>query len=244
MVCCGCTKNTTEVNPSNAIIDKENLIIGVKVDTPPFGYYDKNGTLTGFDIDLAKLITKKTLGDENKAIFVPVNTSNRIMKLASQEVDMIIATMSVTPQREMILNFSIPYHMAGQAILVRNSSNITTLSELNNKKIALVFGSTVEKNLRTIIPNAIILGYKTYTEAFNALKEGKAEAMIADDTILLGFTLHDDSVRILPKKYTKEPYAIAFRKSDTKLKEIVDEQLKDAINSGELDKLKEKWNIN
>ena len=147
----------------------------MKVDTPPFGYYDKNGTLTGFDIDLAKLITKKTLGDENKAIFVPVNTSNRIMKLASQEVDMIIATMSVTPQREMILDFSIPYHTAGQAILVRNSSNITTLSELNNKKIALVFGSTVEKNLRTIIPNAIILGYKTYTEAFNALKEGKAE---------------------------------------------------------------------
>ena len=247
IICCGCGKKEPVLQSDlSKIKERDQLIVGVKIDTPPFGYLDKQGKNIGFDVDLAKLITRELLGDENKLILVPVNPANRIMKLSADEVDMVIATMSITPNRQMIVNFSAPYHTAGQAILVKSTSKITSIAELSDKKIIIVFGSTVEKNLRSNYPNAQIIGYKTYPEAVNALKSGVADAMIADDTILLGFSMNDKSLKILPKRYSREPYAVAVRKTDESesLLDFIDDELKKAYNNGEMKKLKEKWHIN
>ena len=249
LICSGCGKKEEEtaiIDDLTTIIERDQIIIGVKTDTPPFGYLDKDGKNIGFDIDLAKLITKKLLKDESKVNFVPVNPANRIMKLSANEVDMVIATMSVTPNRRVILNFSVPYHIAGQAIMVLKDSKLSSLNELNGKKAIIVFGSTVEKNLRTNVPNITIIGYKTYPEAVAALKQGKADAMIADDTILMGFAMNDSSLKILPRKYSKEPYAVAFRKTDEsqELLKAVNLELKESINRGEIKQLKAKWGIN
>lgn len=246
-LCCGCGEKKVEYTDTLSVINERGkIIVGVKTDTPPFGYVDKNGNNIGFDVDLARLIAKKLLDDENKIDFVPVDTSNRIMKLTSNEVDMIIATMSITKPRSIILDFSIPYHTAGQAIMVKKDSKISSLMELKNKKAIIVFGSTVEKTLRSNVPNITIMGYKTYPEAVSALKENKADAMISDDTILMGFAMNDNSVKILPKRYSKEPYAVAFRKGEEsqKLLEAVNMALKEAVSNGEIKKLKEKWQIN
>ncbi len=116
--------------------------------------------------------------------------------------------------------------------------------ELKGKKAIIVFGSTVEKNLRSNVPNITIVGYKTYPEAFAALRAGKADAMISDDTILMGFAYNNPNVKLLPKRYSKEPYAIAFRKGDEKLIEAVNMELKEAVNRGEVRQLKAKWGIN
>lgn len=245
---CGCGKKQDEVlnDTLTTIQQRDKLVVGVKIDTPPFGYLDKNGKNIGFDIDLAKFLAKRILGDENKVTFVPVNATNRIMKLASEEVDMVAATMSVTTKRRMIMDFSIPYHTAGQAIMVMKDSKITSLKELKDRKAIIVFGSTVEKGLRSNVPNITIIGYKTYPEAFAALKAGKAEALIADDTILMGFAMNDPSVKVLPKRYSKEPYAIAFRKGEEseKLIEKVNIELKEALNRGKIRQMKAKWGIN
>ncbi len=246
-ILCGCAKKEVVVNDQLSLIkEKDVLIVGVKVDTPPFGFVDKNNKNTGFDVELAKIIAEKILGDSKKLIFVPVNTSNRIMKLTSAEVDMVIATMSITPQRQIILDFSIPYHTAGQAIMVKSDSDVTSLLELENKKVIIVFGSTVEKELRSNVPNIKIVGYKSYPDAFAALKQGKADAMIADDTILMGFAINDPSVKILPKRYSKEPYAVAFRK-DPMSQSLIDEVnaiLMESLNNGKIKQLKDRYGIN
>ncbi len=246
LLLCGCGKKQEVANDTlTSIKQKEMLTVGVKVDTPPFGYLDKYGNNIGFDIDLARFVAKKILGDESKVKFVPVNTTNRIMKLASSEVDMIAATMSITPQRQILLDFSIPYHTAGQAILVKKESDIKSLSDLENRKAIIVFGSTVEQGLRSNIPNIQILGYKTYPEAYQALKAGKADAMIADDTILMGFAMNDPYVKILPKRYSQEPYALVFRKGEEsdRLLKTVNIELEEALNRGVIRQLKEKWGI-
>lgn len=68
------------------------------------------------------------------------------------------------------------------------------MSNLNGKKVIIVFGSTAEKNLRLIAPGADIVGFKTYTSGINALKQGRADAMTSDDSILRGFALQDRSL--------------------------------------------------
>lgn len=215
LVCSGCAKKSVSTKSTLVeVLDRGYITVGIKTDSYPFGFIDKNGKYAGYDIELAKLIAQGLFGDDSKVKFVPVSASDRITALYSDKVDMLIATMSVTPTREQILDFSNSYYIAGQAVLVKNRSNIKSLRDLNGKKAIIVFGSTAEGSLRAAVPNVRILGYKTYDDAYNALKAGKADAIVSDNAILLGFVLKDKSLKLLPKKYTKEPYAVAFKKDN------------------------------
>lgn len=247
IVCCGCGKkdDVPFTNDLDNIIKRGELIVGVKTDTYPFGYIDKKGHFVGYDASLSRLIAKGIFGDEKKVKFVPVTASDRMMKLYSGDIDMIIATMSVTQKRQEILDFSHSYYTAGQAILVRKGSSIKSLRNLNGKRAIIVFGSTSERSLRAAVPNVGIIGYKTYTDAYNALKAGKADAIVSDDTILLGLALKDSSVVLLPKRYSKEPYAVAFRKGpeSKELIKAVNEVISIETRNGHLKKLQEGFGI-
>ena len=245
LICCSCGKKSVINDDLTTITQRDRLIVGIRNDAPPFGFNDKNGFTVGYDADLARLIAKGILGDEKKVEFVPVTASNRIMKLNSGEVDCLIATMSITTQRQQFLNFSTPYYMAGQAILVRSSSKATSLRDFTGKKLIIVFGSTSEKNLRSNVPEVTVIGYKTYNDAYNALKNGKADGIVADDTVLLGFSTNDKSVKLLPKRYSKEPYAVVFRKDDASINftNKVNYIVENLQSTGRLNRLQEKWKI-
>lgn len=241
----GCGKKKTINDDLSSIEQKGKIVVGVRDDASPFGFKDKNGILAGYDIDLARILAQNILGNSSAVEFVPVTASNRIMKLNSGEVDCLIATMSITNQRQQILDFSIPYYMAGQAILVRSSSKATSLRDFEGNRLIIVYGSTSERNLRSNVPEVTVLGYKTYKDAYNALKSGKAEGIVADDTVLLSYALNDKSVKLLPKRYSKEPYAIAFRKGEQSARLIskTNSVLEDLQSSGKLNRLQEKWKI-
>ena len=241
----GCGKKTTENDDFANVIKRDKLVVGVRDDAPPFGFKDEKGNLIGYDIDLAKIIAKDILGNENKVEFVPVTASNRIMKLSAGEVDFLIATMSITNQRQQILDFSVPYYVAGQAILVNSSSKAISLSDFEGKKLIIVFGSTSERNLRTNVPEVTVIGYKNYNDAYRALKQNKADGIVADDTILLSYALKDKSVKLLPKRYSKEPYAVVFRKEkeSERLLIRVNHIIGRLASKGQLNRLQEKWHI-
>lgn len=240
----GCAqKEEVRVDTLDKILQRGKLVVGVKYDAKPFGYLNEKGAPVGFDVDLAKYIAKTLLGDENRIEFKQVTPSSRILALTSGQVDMVIATMTITQSRAQIIDFSLPYYVSGQAILVPSDSKIRSISDLNGKKVIVVFGSTAERNLRLMAPEAEIIGFKTYPSAFLALKEGRADAMTSDDTILIGYAISDKSVKLLPKQYSKEPYAVAFKKGDesARLKSRVDAIIDDMERSGELSQLKHKW---
>lgn len=247
LVCCGCAKQKEQIiaNDLDNIVKRDILTVGVRTDAYPFGYKDKNNHYTGFDPALARLIARGILGSDKKVKFVPVTASDRMMKLYSGDVDMIIATMTITPKRRQILDFSDSYYTAGQAILVNKGSKIRSLQDLNKKQAIIVFGSTSENTLRTAMPSLGIIGYKTYSSAFKALKQRKANAIVADDTILMGYALKDKSVELLPKRYTKEPYAVAFRKGpeSTDIIRAVNFIIETETRNGNLKKIQESFGI-
>lgn len=242
---CGCGKKEVFNDDLTTVLKRDKLLVGVRDDAKPFGFLDGNAKHQGYDIDLSRAIAQAILGNKDKVEFVSVTASNRIMKLSSSEVDMLIATMSVTKQRQQILDFSIPYYIAGQAILVNSESKATSIRDFEGKRMIIVFGSTSERNLRMNVPEIQVVGYKTYPEAFKALKERKADGMIADDTILLGYALNDKSVRLLPKRYSKEPYAIVFRKNaeSQNLQNKVNYVIQSLQGTGKLNRMQEKWKI-
>ena len=246
LILCGCAKKEVKLDTLATIQQRNQLIVGVRNDTAPFGFIDKDGNLVGYDIDLAKVIAKEILGSEDKIKFVPVRASNRIMKLNSGEVDILIATMSITEHRQQILDFSYPYHFAGQAIMVNKSSNATSLRDFEGEKLIVVFGSTGEKNLRTNVPEVEVIGFKNYNDAFEALISEKAKGLVADDTILYNFQLKNKSVKILSKRYSQEPYAVAFRKEkeSARLMNKINYIITNMQDTRKLERLQDKWNIN
>lgn len=102
-------------------------------------------------------------------------------------MDIVIATLSVNERRKDIIDFSRPYFVAGQAIMVPRYSRISSISQLNNKPVAIVLGTTGEKTLRLLAPNANAVGTLTYKEAFELLKQNKVDAILADDSLYTGF---------------------------------------------------------
>lgn len=241
---CACTKDNSQ-DDLTTITKRGKLIVGVRSDAKPFGYKDITGQLQGYDVDLGKQIAKEIFSTEKAVEFVPVTASNRISMLNTKKVDMLIATMSVTDQRQLVADFSIPYYIAGQAIVVPAKSDITSLRQLNGRSVIIIYGSTGEMSVRMNLPEASIKGYRTYIEGFNALKEGKADAMIADDTVLYGLAIDDNSVKILPKRYSKEPYAVAFRRGEEsdKLKAKTNFVINLLTQSGKLSQMQRKWEI-
>ena len=239
----GCTKKDKENNDQLSLIKKRGeLIVGVKFDSKPFGFIE-NGKLQGYDIDIAHLMAKRILGNERLVKFVEVTPSNRISKLNSGEVDMVIATMTITPKRLEVVDFSLPYYYTGQAIMVRKGTAIKKVGDLNGRRVIIVLGTTGEKNLRYFAPEALLQGYKSYQEGFAAFQNRKAEAMTTDDSILAGFVMDHPEFMILPQRYSQDGYGIAFRKGkETKsLQSEVNIAIGELRRKGKLNHLKSIW---
>lgn len=219
------------------------ITVGIKSDSKPFGFVDKNGVAQGFDVDVAKGIAKYVLGDENAVEFVYVTPQSRILDLNTGSIDMIIAIMSMNESRASVVRFSAPYYIAGQAILVKKDSKIAALNDLNGKNVGFVLGTTGEKTIRHLAPGANLRAAKTYPAIFNLLKNGEIEAILADDSVLYGLVADNPGYKILPKRYTREYYSVALR-LDEDSDELLDE-VNAAINSmqqrGELGAIKDKW---
>ncbi len=243
-----CIKKETKESSYDKIINRDILIAGVKTDSKPFGYISNiTGEPEGFDVDIAKIIAQDILGSERKIKFVSVDPNTKIEALTSGEVDIVVATMSVTPQRELFVDFSVPYYFAGQTALVPEDSSIYTFADLKDKTTIVVLGTTAEKNIRRIIPTAKIIGYQSYKEAFEAFLNGDGDAISSDNTILAGFLIDHPGYRLLKNKITKEPYAVAFAKpqfeGDDKLKNSINVVINRLHKDGTLNKLKQKWKL-
>lgn len=240
----GCAKKP-EKNALEKIIERDMLIVGVKTDTKPLGFIDpKTGRNAGYDIDIAKYVAKDILGSEYKIKYVSVTPGSKIEAITSGEVDMVIAAMTVTPQRQYFIDFSEPYYFAGQTALVKEDSQIRSFTDLKKKTTIVLLSSTAEDNIRKIIPAAKIIGYKTYKEAFDAFINGKADAISTDDVILSGFLAENKGYRMLRTKISQEPYAIAIKQYDDKvLKKRLDAVVLSMKRDGTINRLNEKWKL-
>jgi len=239
----GCFKQKTPSDLLKTVMERGKIVVGVKYDTKPFGFIDKDQGLKGFDIDLGREIARRVLGNPNAVEFQQVTSSNRIMSLTSGNVDLVAATLSITPKRQRVIDFSRPYYVAGQAIMVPTNSAIKSLKDLSGKCVIVVLGSTSEVNIKEIIPDVNILGFRTYTDAFFALKSGRGDALTTDDTIIYGFLSENKDFKVLKDRLTREPYGIGFKKGeDTQaFQDTINATLEQIIQDGTLAKIQRKW---
>lgn len=227
----------------DAIKKRGKLVAGVKFDTNLFGLKNPaSGNVEGFDIDIAKALAKKILGDETKLELKEVTSKTRIPMLQNGEIDIIIATMTITEERKQQVEFSDVYFKAGQALLVKKGSPIKSVADVKKGvKVLAVKGSTSAKNIREKSPDATVLEFENYQDAFTALKAGQGDTLTTDNAILFGMMKQDPGYEVVGDTFTEEPYGMAIVKGDTGFAGVVNELLKDMKASGQYDKLYEQW---
>ncbi|NNU93493.1 glutamate ABC transporter substrate-binding protein [Geobacillus sp. NFOSA3] len=237
------TETSGGTNTLEKIKKRGKLVVGVKYDLNLFGLKNpETGKVEGFDIDIAKGLAKKILGDENKIELKEVTSKTRIPMLNNGEIDAIIATMTITEERKKEVDFSDVYFMAGQSLLVKKDSKINSVKDLKKGMTVLTAkGSTSAQNIRKVAPEVNVLEFENYAEAFTALKAGQGDALTTDNALLLGMAKQDPNYRVLDETFTEEPYGIAVRKGDKEFLQVINEYLKEIKENGEYDKIYEKW---
>uniref|UniRef100_UPI00403F63D7 transporter substrate-binding domain-containing protein n=1 Tax=Lentilactobacillus hilgardii TaxID=1588 RepID=UPI00403F63D7 len=226
--------------------DKQSNTItwGVKADTKLFGLMDvKDNQIKGFEVDLAKAMTKEILGKKGKARFIQVTSQTRMPLLANGNIDAIMATMTITPQRAEQVDFSRSYFDAGQAILVKDGSPIKNVWSLNRKGAVVlgVVGSNSVQNIKKFAPKARVLQLSDYSQALTALKSGQGDALTTDNGILYGMSIENPGYSVVGGTFTKEPYGIATAKGQRPFHNVINHALTKVENSGEYNKLIYKW---
>ncbi|MBY0449200.1 MAG: glutamate ABC transporter substrate-binding protein [Cyanobacteria bacterium] len=230
----------------NQIKQRGKLIAGVKFDSKPFGYLDNDGQVKGFDVDLIREINRRVFGPTAKVSFQQVLSSTRIIAVNSGTVDIVAATMTITPERAEVIHFSNEYFRATQQVMVPSTSKAKKLTDLATLRILYVLGSTSEKNIRKVLPQAKYVGFKTAVDAFSALKAGRGDALTTDDTILAGFLADSCGYRLLPERLSSEPYGLGFRKDENSTAsksfiEAVNKAIAEIKADGTLKKIEQRW---
>jgi len=225
------------------IVAKGKLTVGVKFDQPGFGLKDPvTGKVDGFDVQVAKEIGKALGLKEDQIEFVEAVSANRIPFLQEDKVDLVIATMTINADRKTQIDFSRPYYLAGQSILVKkDNTTIKTVDDLNGKNVCSVQGSTSEKNVKAKAPQANLLSLTGYAACVDAMKSGRVEAVSTDDIILAGFAASDNTLKLVGGQFTQEPYGIGVKKGKTDFVQFIDALLAKELSDGTWDKIYDKY---
>jgi len=207
-----------------------SMIAGVRFDSPPYGSVDANGKNVGIDIDIAGEIAKR-LGV--KLELVRVTGQSRIPTLNSGKIDLLVADLTHTREREKAIDYSMTYVEDGVAVMVKKGSGIKTPSDLNGKAVSFVQGSTADAALKKVAPQAKITEYQEYPQAFLAFQQGLTDAFISDALILDKFVKTDpEHFEILSGYLVPEPIAIGLRKNDSEWRNTIDGILQDMVVDG------------
>ncbi|MFS1663206.1 transporter substrate-binding domain-containing protein [Streptococcus sp. zg-JUN1979] len=225
------------------IQDKGVLTVGVKQDVPNFGYYSaESKNYEGMEIDIANKIAK-SMGV--KIEYVPVTAQTREAVMDNGQVDMVIATYTITDERQKSYNFSEPYYTDEVGFLVTKSSGINTIKDLNKQTIGVAQGSTtkalIEEYGKAHHLNFNFVQLGSYPELAISLYAHRIQAFSVDKSILSGY--RSQKTKILSQGFNTQEYGIATKKSNTELTAYINQLLKQWKSDGSLEKIYKRYDL-
>ena len=234
--------NKSSQNVYRKVKADKQIVWGVRADTRLFGLTNvKTGKIEGFEIDLARALTKQMLGKNAKADFVTTTANTRIPLLKNGNIDAVLATMTITPERAKQVTFSKPYFPAGSSLLVPNDSKIKSVKDLNNKTVLAVKGTTAVDDVHKSAPKARVLQFDDYGQAMSALKANQGVALTTDNGLLAGIAQENPGYKLVGGVYSDAPYGIAVNKGQKDMADHIDKAPDELEANGTYNRLIRKW---
>ena len=237
------------------IVDRGVLKVGCKSDVPNFSLQNTaTGEYEGFEDDLAYNIAGEIFGctpeeakDKKLVEFQGVTAKTRGPLLENGEIDLVIATFTITDERKETYNFSTPYYTDAVGLLVNNDSGIESIEDLDGKIIGVAQSSTTKDGFNAYVEekglnvNPEFQEFDGYPALAQALATKQIDCFSVDRAILSGYV--NDSNHILDDRFSEQEYGVASAKENTGLAELVDEKVTSMISDGSMKTLQEQWNL-
>ncbi|MER5212667.1 glutamate ABC transporter substrate-binding protein [Streptomyces sp. NPDC002838] len=218
----------------------DKIKIGIKYDQPGLGLKEPDGSFSGFDVDVATYVAKELGYEPNQIEWVETKSADRENALARGDVKFIAATYSINEERQKKVDFAGPYLLAHQDLLVKADSDITEATDLNDKNLCSVTGSTSAQNVKNdFAPKANLTERGGYSECIAALQSGAVDALTTDDSILAGFAAQEQykgQFKLAGLKLSNENYGIGVKKGDTETLNKINAALEKMVSDKSWDK--------
>ncbi|GAA0629027.1 glutamate ABC transporter substrate-binding protein [Streptomyces crystallinus] len=208
--------------------NRGHLVVGAKEDQPYMGEKDPaTGVYSGFDIEIAKMMSASLGFDPRSIEFKTIASANRETALQNGQVDYYVGTYTINDKRKKLVGFAGPYYMAGQGLLVRtDEDDIAGPQDLAGKRVCSAAGSTPYQRIEKDYPKAELVAYDTYSVCVDNLLTFQVAAVTTDDTILSGYAAKvPDELKVVGKPFSKEPYGVGVPRSDNALRFALDDAI-------------------
>ena len=210
--------------PAN-IKQRGRLNIAVKCDSPPMGYIDVRGRNAGFEIEIARWFSRFAFGKPTRLNLSCVTTPAREPALTSDRADLVLATFTYNADRDTRIDFSRAYFAAAGRLLMPNSAPNTYLPQLAGKTIATTTGSVYDRWMKNCFKDTRVAATDSFTNALLEFRNGRADALMWDDTVLVGVAAQDRTLKLTNDRFLDQHYGIGIKQGNTALKAWVDSRL-------------------
>lgn len=206
----------------------KKLTIGTKFDQPGLAMKNPDGSMAGFDVDVATYVAEQLGYKPSDIEWKEAPSGQRENLIANGQVDYIVATYSITDARKQKVSFAGPYLVTGQSLLVRaDNTEITGVESLqNHKRLCSVSGSTPAQRIKDKYPGVQLQQYDTYSACLEAVKTGAIDALSTDEVILAGYAAQTPGAfKLVGKPFSVEPYGIGLLKGDNELRTKINDAI-------------------
>jgi glutamate/aspartate transport system substrate-binding protein len=229
------------------------LVIAHRESSVPFSYVDAtSGKPIGYAVDLclhlAEVVRKKTGKKDMEVEFLAVTPANRITVIEQGKADLECGSTTNNAERRQKVAFTIPHFITGARLLVKSTSSIERMEDLNGKKLVSTKGTTplkaADQANRERLMGITILEAPDHARALDMVEKGEADAFVMDDVLLYGLAAgrpDPKSLKVVGRFITTEPLAIMLPKNDPEFKKVIDDEMRRLITSKEIYPIYDKW---
>ncbi|MBN8875757.1 MAG: transporter substrate-binding domain-containing protein [Rhodospirillales bacterium] len=212
---CAWGAQAADMPPLPAAIKEAGVLkVGVRCDQPPYGYQDQKGEFAGIEVDMAKTIADWAFGSPSKIEMTCVTADNRIPQLNARKVDLLIATLGMTPERARVIDFTKGYNWGGSDVTVPKDSPIKSLADLKGKTLAVLKGTTQAAWLEAKMPDVDLLKLNSVADGVQAVKQGRAVGFAGDKATAVVIVGRDPALRMVGQPYAITEGGIGVRKNE------------------------------
>jgi len=229
--------NPVQARSLAEIRDSGVLRIGIREDIPPIQYRDQKGELVGIDPDLGRALAD-ALGVKPEWVIL-AGPKFREEALLQRKADLVISSFSITRERLEVIDFSNPYFTTGLAVMIKagDKARIQSYKDLAGKTVTSTRGSTGERLISELVPDANFFFVTATAETYGALRSGKADALINDKVFLDHAAAQSPDLYVLDGTLSADQYGIGVAKGDHGLLIYVNDVLSRMKADGKLARL-------
>jgi polar amino acid transport system substrate-binding protein len=183
------------------------------------------GKNAGFDVEIARWFARYAFGREQRVSFVCAPTPAREPLLTTGRVDLVISTFTYTADRDTRIDFSRAYYKATGRLLVKNNGPVQSIADIKGRKVSTTSGSIYDRWLKRCHTSTEVTVTDSFTNALLAFNQGRSDALMWDDTVLVGVAAADPSAKLTDDTFLALPYGIGIKQGNVALKRWVDSRL-------------------